>query len=93
MSPRPPQGTITPRDIADRWLDLSLFDKPPLTPALSGLEVEYRIIQLYSRDAGEARGDDRVQRRSGHAGHRLPQRSAGAVHVPAGARHDAARHR
>ncbi len=53
MSPRPPQQTITPRDVADRWLDLSLFDKPPLTPTLSGLEVEYRIIQLYSRDAGK----------------------------------------
>ena len=52
MSPRPEQ-TITPRDVADRWLDLSLFDKPPLTPTLSGLEVEYRIIQLYSRDAGK----------------------------------------
>ena len=52
MSPRP-QQTITPRDVADRWLDLSLFEKPPLTPTLSGLEVEYRIIQLYSRDAGK----------------------------------------
>jgi hypothetical protein len=52
MSPRP-QQTITQRDIADRWMDFSLFDKPPLTPTLSGLEVEYRIIQLYSRDAGK----------------------------------------
>jgi len=52
QSPRP-QQTITPRDVADRWVELSLFDKPPLTPALSGLEVEYRIIQLYSRDAGK----------------------------------------
>lgn len=52
MDPRPKQ-TITPRDITDRWLDLSLFDKPPLTPQLSGLQVEYRIIQLYSRDAGK----------------------------------------
>ena len=52
MSPRPEQ-TITARDVADRWLDLALFDKPPLTPTLSGLEVEYRVIQLYSRDAGK----------------------------------------
>ena len=29
------------------------FDKPPLKPALSGLAVEYRIVQLYSRDAGK----------------------------------------
>ena len=75
MSPRP-QQTITPRDVADRWLDLSLFDKPPLTPTLSGLEVEYRIIQLYSRDAGKREATHRLQRRPGHAGHRLSQRSA-----------------
>jgi hypothetical protein len=43
----------TPINSADRWLDLQLFDKPPLTPALSGLKVEYRIISLYSRDAGK----------------------------------------
>jgi hypothetical protein len=52
MDPRPAQ-TITPRDVADRWLDLQVFDKPPLVPALSGLAVEYRILQLYSRDAGQ----------------------------------------
>ena len=40
--------------INDRWLDLSLFTGRPLTgPKLSGLELEYRIIQLYSRDAGK----------------------------------------
>ena len=49
--PRPPQ-TISPADVADRWLDLEMFDKPPLAAALSGLEVEYRIVQLSSRDAG-----------------------------------------
>jgi hypothetical protein len=52
MSPRPAQ-TITEREIADRWLELSLYDKPPLAPRLSGLGLEYRIIQLYSRDAGK----------------------------------------
>ncbi len=51
MDPRPAQ-TITAADVADRWLDLELFDKPPLTATLSGLEVEYRILQLSSRDAG-----------------------------------------
>ena len=52
MSPRPEQ-TISARDVADRWLDLQTYDKPPLVPALSGLAVEYRILQLYSRDAGQ----------------------------------------
>ncbi len=41
-----------PEEIADRWLDLEMYDKPPMTPTLSGLELEYRLVQLYSRDAG-----------------------------------------
>jgi hypothetical protein len=52
MDPRPAQ-TISPADVADRWLDLETFDKPPLTATLSGLEVEYRIVQLSSRDMGK----------------------------------------
>jgi hypothetical protein len=52
MNPRPEQ-TIHQKEITDRWLDVSLFDKAPLTPQLSGLELEYRVIQLYSRDAGK----------------------------------------
>ena len=39
--------------LAARWLDLQMFEDPPMKPALSGLAVEYRIIQLYSRDAGK----------------------------------------
>ena len=47
-----PSQTIKPSQIADRWLDLAMFDMPPLQPRLSGLALEYRIIQLYSRDRG-----------------------------------------
>jgi hypothetical protein len=54
-NPRPKQK-ITPRDLVNRWLDLAMFNKPPLKPSLSGLELEYRIIQLYSRDAGKREG-------------------------------------
>ena len=39
--------------ISDRWLGLSVFNSQPLTAALSGLELEYRIVQLYSRDSGK----------------------------------------
>ena len=39
--------------VSRRWLDIRMFDKQPLRPRLSGLEVEYRILQLYSRDAGK----------------------------------------
>jgi hypothetical protein len=51
-SPRPAK-TLSEREVANRWLDLSMFNKPPLKPQLSGLGLEYRIIQLYSRDAGK----------------------------------------
>jgi hypothetical protein len=37
---------------SDLWLDLQSYDQQPLTPTLGGLAVEYRIVQLYSRDAG-----------------------------------------
>ena len=32
---------------------MSVFNSQPLTKSLSGLELEYRIIQLFSRDAGK----------------------------------------
>jgi len=43
-----PEGLV-PR----RFLDVQMFDKQPMKPRLSGLELEYRILQLYSRDAGK----------------------------------------
>jgi hypothetical protein len=39
--------------VGERWLDLMMFDKQPLKAALSGLKLEYRIVQLYCRDAGK----------------------------------------
>ena len=51
-SPKPAQ-TIQPSDVRDRWLDLSLYTKAPMRPQLSGLNLEYKIIQLYSRDVGK----------------------------------------
>lgn len=51
-SPEPPL-TVKPSDVGDRWLDLSMFGKQPLNPELSGLPLEYRIIELYSRDVGK----------------------------------------
>ncbi len=43
----------TAAEVPSRWLDLAMFDAQPLKPALSGLALEYRLIQLYSRDAGK----------------------------------------
>jgi hypothetical protein len=40
-------------EVSNRWLDLQMYNKQPLQATLSGLELEYRIVQLYSRDAGK----------------------------------------
>ena len=47
-----PKIDISAADVAQRFLSIEMFDKQPLKPKLSGLELEYRIIQLYSRDVG-----------------------------------------
>ena len=44
--------SVRPSDISDRWLELQAYDEKPLEPQLSGLEQEYRIVLLYSRDQG-----------------------------------------
>ncbi len=40
-------------EVPTRWLDLQMFNAQPLQATLSGLEIEYRIVQLYSRDPGQ----------------------------------------
>jgi hypothetical protein len=48
-----PKLELTPRGAADRWADISLYDKPPVNRRLSGLALEYRILQISSRDRGQ----------------------------------------
>ncbi len=50
--PDPPRS-ITQSQVADRWLDLRMFNDRPLNRSLSGLGLEYRVMQVYSRDAGK----------------------------------------
>lgn len=47
-----PKAVVNPSDVPGRFLDASWFDKQPLKSELSGLKLEYRILQLYSRDVG-----------------------------------------
>lgn len=47
-----PRQTVTRRDVANRWLDIRMYNSQPLNQKLSGLALEYRIVQLYSRDRG-----------------------------------------
>ena len=51
--PQKDQDLVDPQTIPDRFLAIEMFDKQPLMPKLSGLAVEYRIMQLYSRDVGK----------------------------------------
>src|SRR5215472_9002759 len=44
--------SVRPADVADRWLELESYVQKPIEPQLSGLELEYRIVLLYSRDRG-----------------------------------------
>ena len=49
----PDEKRITPADVKDRWLALQIFNKQPLSDKLSGLVLEYRVVGIYSRDAGQ----------------------------------------
>jgi hypothetical protein len=55
----PPQ-TMTAGDVADRWAELTLFEKAPMSPRLSGLGLEYAVLEIYSRDRGQRAADIRV---------------------------------
>lgn len=50
-SPTPAVG-VKPADLRDRWTSLAMFRDRPMQPRLSGLGLEYRILQIFSRDAG-----------------------------------------
>jgi hypothetical protein len=42
--------------IPNRWLDLAPVTAQPMTPRLSGLACEYRVLSVYSRDSGQREG-------------------------------------
>ncbi len=48
-----PAMELTPHDAADRWADISLYHQAPMRKRLSGLGLEYQILEVYSRDAGQ----------------------------------------
>ena len=52
-SPEPPKK-ISNADTRNRWMGLQLYDKDPMSLRLSGLPLEYRILQVYSRDQGQS---------------------------------------
>jgi hypothetical protein len=48
----PDPKVVSVGEVGKRFLDLMMFNGQPLVRHLSGLELEYRIVQVYSRDAG-----------------------------------------
>ena len=54
--PMTDQKLVQTDQLGDRFLTVSMLDRPPLVKRLSGLKLEYRIILLYSRDQGKREG-------------------------------------
>ncbi|HEV3082609.1 MAG TPA: CehA/McbA family metallohydrolase [Gemmataceae bacterium] len=51
-SGRPDPKVVSVGEVAHRFLDLMMFNTQPLIRHLSGLELEYRVLQIYCRDSG-----------------------------------------
>jgi hypothetical protein len=47
-----PKPRVTPAEADKRYLDLMMFNQQPLLRQLSGLELEYRVLQIYCRTPG-----------------------------------------
>ena len=51
-APAPPLK-LRPKDAQDKWASVSIYDKPPMARRLSGLGLEYQILEIQSRDSGQ----------------------------------------
>ncbi|MDG1898047.1 MAG: CehA/McbA family metallohydrolase [Fuerstiella sp.] len=56
QQPRTDEKLVNPSDVPNRWLDVSLLSREPMTKKLTGLLVEYRPLLLFSRDVGKREG-------------------------------------
>ena len=79
-----PKTTIRPADVIQRWADISMFNDRPLKRSLSGLRLEYRIIQIYSRDSGKREASISFQCWPGNSGPGFPQRGRHSLYVRPG---------
>ena len=44
---------LTPGEVANRFLEIQVYRNRPMLPNLSGLKLEYAILQIYCKDAGQ----------------------------------------
>ena len=84
---------VTEAHVRDRWADISIYDKPPLRPRLSGLGIEYVILEVFSRDAGQRSATISFNVGQGTQDIGFRNDIGGAVHVDAGASRPARRER
>ena len=47
------KNALTEGQVANRFLEMQLYRNRPLLPNLSGLKLEYAVLQVYSKDAGQ----------------------------------------
>jgi hypothetical protein len=47
-----PENVLSDGDVANRFLELAVYGRRPLRSHLSGLKLEYAIIQVYTREQG-----------------------------------------
>ncbi|MCB1019799.1 MAG: CehA/McbA family metallohydrolase [Bryobacterales bacterium] len=48
-----PKMELTMTDVKERWGSFAIFTKPPMRERLTGLGVEYVVLEAYSRDVGQ----------------------------------------
>lgn len=48
-----PPLKLSAAEAKDKWADFSLYQRPPMNRRLSGLPLEYAILEVYSRDSGQ----------------------------------------
>ena len=46
------EDVIAPGEASNRFLEMQIYRNRPLLPNLSGLSLEYAVVQIYSKDAG-----------------------------------------
>jgi hypothetical protein len=48
-----PASKLSNAEVTQRWAEISLYDRSPFEERLSGFPLEYRVLTIFSRDAGQ----------------------------------------
>lgn len=48
-----PEHVISPGEVANRFLEVEMYRSRPMQANLSGIQLEYAIVQIYSKDSGK----------------------------------------